>query len=152
LTPDAIASALAGLGYPGFSWRKRGKPVNPAAVLVAALLRTDLEYRLAEALPWLVATFPALDWDWVIGRTKLADVQNRLGFVVQLALSHNPKAAALKSVLNRLERARLCAGRGPRPRARIGQGTHLAATTPRPGSGTMDAFDGSPPRALPDVS
>jgi hypothetical protein len=43
---------LSGLGYPGFA-HLRARKANPAAVVLAALLRADMEARLAEALPWV---------------------------------------------------------------------------------------------------
>ena len=82
--PDNLARRLAGLGYPGFS-HLRGIRANPAVVLLDALVQNDLEVRLAEALPWVVLTYPDLDWVWLVREAKLRDVQNRLGFVVELA-------------------------------------------------------------------
>ncbi len=38
--------------------------------------------RLAEALPWVVLTYPDMDWPWLTREVKLQDAQNRLGFVV----------------------------------------------------------------------
>ena len=54
---DALARQLAGLGYPGFAHLRHAK-ANPAAVLLEALVQADLEVRLAEALPWVVLTYP----------------------------------------------------------------------------------------------
>src|SRR5487761_122118 len=84
-TDDALlARQLSGLGYPGFA-HLRARKANPAAVVVAALLRRDLETRLAEALPWVLLTYPELDWSWLVRHAKLQDVQNRLGFLVAVA-------------------------------------------------------------------
>ena len=83
---QTLAEELAALGYPGFSymgWRKRK---NPAEVLVAALCQRDLESRIAEALPWVLLHYPQLDRNWVVGQVRLHNLQNRLGFVVTLAL------------------------------------------------------------------
>jgi transcriptional regulator with XRE-family HTH domain len=113
-TDDALlARQLAGLGYPGFS-HLRPRKANPAAVVLAALLREDLETRSAEALPWVLMTYPDLDWSWLIRHAKLQDVQNRLGFLVAMAKSLTADRPEYQSVFNQLslaeqqlERARL---------------------------------------------
>lgn len=108
-----LARQLAALGYPGFA-HLRPRKANPAAVLLDALLQSDLETRLAEALPWVLLTFPDLDWAWLVRHAKLHDVQNRLGFVVAIAkglAADRPEFESahtqLSSVEQQLERARL---------------------------------------------
>ena len=111
--PNRLARQLAGLGYPGLA-HLRALKANPAAVVLEALVQQDLEVRLAEALPWVLLTYPDLDWTWLVREAKLQDVQNRLGFLVALAKS---LAAArprfqralepLSRVEKQLERARL---------------------------------------------
>lgn len=111
---DALfARQLCGLGYPGFA-HLRPRKVNPVAVVLAALLREDLETRLAEALPWVLLTYPDLDWSWLIRHAKLQDVQNRLGFLVAVAkglAADKPESQSafnqLRAAEQRLERARL---------------------------------------------
>jgi transcriptional regulator with XRE-family HTH domain len=111
-TPDALASQLGALGYRGFAHR-RGRVVNPAALLFQALSEDDLDVRVAEALPWIAMTYPDLDWAWLVREMKLKDLQNRLGFVVALARDlavREGRADAVRSlsvVLEQLERARL---------------------------------------------
>jgi len=81
-----LAHQLANLGYPGFAHLRSGKyKANPAMVVLDALLQKNLETRIAEALPWVVATYSNLRWDWLVQQAKLNDIQNRLGFVVDLA-------------------------------------------------------------------
>jgi len=80
-----LAAALADLGYPGFRHLRAETRTNPAVVLLAAIAASDVEVRVIEALPWLVAEYNDLDWDWLIRESKLRDVQNRLGFLVTLA-------------------------------------------------------------------
>ena len=111
---DRLAADLADLGYPGFAHLVRSRRVtrNPAAVLLDALQVDHLEARAVEALPWLVATFPDLDWDWLVPRAKALDLQNRLGFVVTLARqlaerSKSPTAESLRAREAGLERSRL---------------------------------------------
>jgi transcriptional regulator with XRE-family HTH domain len=111
--PNRLAQQLAGLGYPGFA-HLRGRKANPAVVLLEALVQPDLEVRLAEALPWVVLTYPDLDWSWLMRQARLWDVQNRLGFVVSTARSLattqrrlQPALERLAPVVQHLERARL---------------------------------------------
>jgi transcriptional regulator with XRE-family HTH domain len=110
---DTLARQLAGLGYPGFAHLRHAK-VNPAAVLLEALVQEDLEVRLAEALPWVVLTYPDMDWPWLIREVKLRDAQNRLGFVVAMARDLAATRSRFRPALDRisfaaleLERARL---------------------------------------------
>ena len=110
---DALARQLAGLGYPGFAHLRHAK-ANPAAVLLEALVQEDLEVRLAEALPWVVLTYPDMDWPWLIREVKLRDAQNRLGFVVAMARDLAATRSRFRPALDRissaaieLERARL---------------------------------------------
>jgi transcriptional regulator with XRE-family HTH domain len=108
-----LARQLSGLGYPGFA-HLRARKANPAAVVLAALLQTDLDTRLAEALPWVLMTYPDLDWPWLIRHAKLQDVQNRLGFLVAVAKGLAADRPESHSAFNhlcvaeqQLERARL---------------------------------------------
>ncbi len=110
---DTIARQLAGLGYPGFAHLRHAK-TNPAAVLLESLVQEDLEVRFAEALPWVVVTYPDMDWPWLIREAKLRDAQNRLGFVVAMARElaatrrrFRPALEQLASAAIELERARL---------------------------------------------
>jgi transcriptional regulator with XRE-family HTH domain len=64
-----LAHQLASLGYPGFGHLGAGGyKANPASVVLDALLQRNLETRLSEALPWVVATYPNLQWDCLIER------------------------------------------------------------------------------------
>ena len=87
LPGDAVARALGTLGYPGFAHQSARKAMNPAQVLLGALLSPELDARLAEGLAWLLGTFPDLDWQWLLPKAKQHDLQNRLGFLVELARS-----------------------------------------------------------------
>jgi transcriptional regulator with XRE-family HTH domain len=111
--PNTLARQLAGLGYPGFA-HLRGRKANPAVVLLEALVQEDLEVRLAEALPWVVLTYPDMDWPWLMREVKLRDTQNRLGFVVAMARDlaatrprYRPALERISSAAQGLERARL---------------------------------------------
>lgn len=110
-----LARDFARLGYPGFGYlRSRNwTPKNPGDVLLTALGQNDLEARVVEALPWLVLRYWMLDWDWVVSEAKVRDLQNRLGFVVNLARQLSERAPdprrtrTLAAVEARLYRSRL---------------------------------------------
>jgi transcriptional regulator with XRE-family HTH domain len=108
-----LAGQLSGLGYPGFA-HLRPRKANPAAIILEALLQKDLEVRLTEALPWVMLTYPDLDWSWLTGHAKLQDAQNRLGFLVAVAKNLatgraelQPAFEQLSLIEEKLERARL---------------------------------------------
>jgi transcriptional regulator with XRE-family HTH domain len=114
LDHDELGSDLANLGHPGFQYMRRLRQAtrNPAGVLLSALRETELEPRLAEALPWVVASYPALEWDWLIPLVKTFDLQNKLGFVVTLARqlaerNRSPSVEALRGIEAVLEQSRL---------------------------------------------
>jgi hypothetical protein len=110
---EQLADALGALGYPGFAYLKRGRRLNPAQLLVVALQQPNLETRLVEALPWVALHYPNLDWEWLLERAKVNDLQNRLGFVLSLARrlaerkSDAQTAAQLAQWEQRLDRSRL---------------------------------------------
>ena len=105
LNHEELKADLGALGYPGFSYL-RGKPTrNPTQLLSYALNQPDLDARVVEALPWVTSTFEEMDWDWLVGNSKLHDRQNRLGFVVTLAKKFAERAgdAARAENLSRYE-------------------------------------------------
>jgi transcriptional regulator with XRE-family HTH domain len=110
---DQFARDLGVLEYPGFSYMQGGRKRNPVELLAAALCTANLDTRLVEALPWIVYRFTDLDWDWLTAAVKLKDVQNRLGYVINLARqiaerSGDPDKVALLAERERmLERSRL---------------------------------------------
>src|SRR5215472_16888081 len=90
---EKLRAELAALGYPGFAHLRGRRRHNPAEVLLQALNESDLDSRVVEGLPWLVARYADMDWDWLVQNAKVSDRQNRLGFVTTLAL----QLAAAKS-------------------------------------------------------
>jgi transcriptional regulator with XRE-family HTH domain len=110
----ALARNLAALGYPGLAYLgARRRKRNPAEVLVSGLGTADLDSRLIEALPWVVWNFPDIDWRWVTRVAKLNDLQNRLGFVTNMARriaekhGEEEKARLMAERATELERSRL---------------------------------------------
>lgn len=87
VTSDYLACELASLGYPGFAHLRRSgvKRVNPAEYLLSALQQRNVEARLAEGLPWVVARYPDMDFDWLVPQARMRNLQNRLGFAITLA-------------------------------------------------------------------
>jgi len=110
---DALAADLASLGYPGFAYLKSRGKKNPTEVLLSALSSNNLEARLVEALPWILLTYPNLEWQSLTAAAKLRNLQNRLGFVTSLArrLAENrgdqTTAQLLQEQENSLSRSRL---------------------------------------------
>jgi DNA-binding XRE family transcriptional regulator len=113
VSAQQLAEALGSLGYPGFAYLKRGTHWHPAQVVLSGLQQSNLEARLAEALPWVVLHYPTLNWTWLVEHAKLNNVQNRLGFVLTLARAlaerarDSATASKLRGVEEQLERARL---------------------------------------------
>jgi transcriptional regulator with XRE-family HTH domain len=113
LDESEFKSELGALGYPGFSYLRGKSHYNPARLLFLALDQDELDRRVVEALPWLVYRYPEMDWEWLTGKAKLNDRQNRLGFVVDIAEEFAEKAgeASRKKSLSQnkavIERSRL---------------------------------------------
>lgn len=105
VSDDQLAADLATLGYPGFSYLKSSNPKNPAVVLLSALKADNCEARSVEALPWVVLTFPDMNWTQLVRAAKVNDLQNRLGFVVQVArgVAEHQDNATLTAKLCRVE-------------------------------------------------
>jgi len=105
--------ALGALGYPGFRYLAGERVWNPAEFLLKALDEENLDARVTEALPWVVARYVGLDWRWLEAQVRLRDRQNRLAYVVSVALEglraqrKEKEVEVLRASLARLERGRL---------------------------------------------
>lgn len=105
--------ALGSLGYPGYAYLGGTAKVNPAEFLMRAIDSDDLDSRVTEGLPWVVASFPLLNWDWLFVNAKIRNRQNRLAFIISLAseVARNRADSALETELSErvagLERSRL---------------------------------------------
>jgi len=82
---DQLTAELSALGYPGFSHYKPGRRRNPVDLLLSALNADQRDARLIEALPWLLVKYHELDWNALVATAKIYDLQNRLGFVINIA-------------------------------------------------------------------
>jgi len=52
-----------------------------------ALSQPTLDARITEALPWLLREYAGkVNWTWLVRQAKLRNLQNRMGFVTQLAM------------------------------------------------------------------
>lgn len=115
VTDGQLVSDLADLGYTGFSHlkRARARKKNPADVLLRALNSRKRDVRLVEALPWLLLSFPNLKWNEVLRVARTYDLQNRLGYVTNVARllaereGQHEKAAKLKKYEAELEHSLL---------------------------------------------
>ena len=105
---------LGELGYPGYSYLATGRGlVNPALLVLSVLETPAAPARVLEALPWLLAHYVDLNWEWLLTRVKAANLQNRLGYLVGLARQvaenqdRHDAAEKLASVAQQLDEARL---------------------------------------------
>jgi len=89
-SPDDLQKSFAALGYPGFRHLHSTEAQNPAQVVLNAVVQRDLDARLVEALPWTLAKYTDLNWEWLRDQAKLRNAQNRLGYLVGLALQTVP--------------------------------------------------------------
>jgi transcriptional regulator with XRE-family HTH domain len=111
-----LAESLAKLGYPGFAYMRTWVlKKNPAEVLLTALGQDKLEARVAEALPWVAMHCGHHTSNWLVEQARKFNLQNRLGFVVSLALqvaeralSHdNTRVQSLRELRSKLDESRL---------------------------------------------
>ena len=103
---DRFRATLSAFGYPGFAHVPPARPkFSPDNLLLSVLGTPDADARVVEALPWLVRHYAGqLGLDWLVRQAKIRNLQNRLGFVLELARADLP---ALSTAVHELERARL---------------------------------------------
>src|SRR5216683_2674788 len=118
LVQAQVAESLAKLGYPGFAYmRTRVSKKNPAEVLLTALGQDKLEARVAEALPWVAMHCGHHTSNWLVEQARKFNLQNRLGFVVSLALQvvervpgsgqESARVQSLRELRSKLDESRL---------------------------------------------
>ena len=100
-----FASNLSALGYPGFAHLPPARSKRtPQFLLMSVLAKPDACSRVAEALRWLVREYAdKMDLQWLVRQAKLKGLQNRLGFLLQLAAVETP---GILSAARELELAR----------------------------------------------
>lgn len=111
---ELLKEHLGNLGYPGFAYLARmPRKVDPLVVLLDALSTEDLDQRVVEALPWVLAHQRNLDWRKLTDEVRLRNLQNRLGFLLEVTVQATKKlhfsaaAVELEPWLNWLREARL---------------------------------------------
>ena len=106
MSDDRFRAQLSALGYSGFAHVAKSRPKPRAAdFLMVVLARPDADARVVEALPWLVGAYrKQLDFGWLVRQAKLQNLQNRLGFLLQVAGVDTPEGLL---AVRELERARL---------------------------------------------
>jgi hypothetical protein len=82
-----FAADLAALGYPGFAAHDGHAPRNPAALVVEILRRDHVAPAVTAAIPWVLLRFPQINIEWLVAQARLNNLQNRLGFLTELALA-----------------------------------------------------------------
>ena len=84
---DADLAADAGaLGYPAFAAAAARRPRNPAAVIVSILARQQVAPSVMAAVPWLLLAHAEIDAALLVAQVRLRNLQNRLGFLTDLAI------------------------------------------------------------------
>jgi transcriptional regulator with XRE-family HTH domain len=111
ITDDRLTAQISSLGYPGFTHVEPARPAaEPAVVLLNALSRPTVDARVTEALPWLAREYAdTMNWSWLVQQAKLRNLQNRLGFLIQIASTSQMTEPAMKNALDELDKARLLA-------------------------------------------
>lgn len=110
---DAVAFELAALGYPGFAHLRGGRKREPAEVILRALKVVNLEPRIVEGLSWVLLACADLDWEILVDQAVANDLQNKLGFLTNVArrlaerLGRVETASLLKERETILARSRL---------------------------------------------
>ena len=113
---DADLAADAGaLGYPTFAAYAGPRRRNPAAVIVSILARDQVAPGVMAAVPWLLLSHPGFDTAWLVDQVRLRNLQNRLGFLTDLALElagasftiDDAHAGELRVLRDKLEESRL---------------------------------------------
>ena len=103
---NSFRAQLSALGYPGFSHVPPARPKpSPDHLLLSVLARPDADSRVVEGLPWLVQQYARqMDLNWLVRQAKLQILQNRLGFLLQVAGVDTQEASP---AVRELEQARL---------------------------------------------
>jgi hypothetical protein len=84
--PERFKEELGYLGYPGFAYLALvHREVNATNFVRDALSTEDLDQRVVEALPWVLAN-KELNWRRLIEELRSCNVHNRLGFLLEVTV------------------------------------------------------------------
>jgi hypothetical protein len=110
LDAEWFRAQLAAHGYPGFGHlERRERRVELSRLLLWGLSAGDMDARVCQGLIYLARTCATrIRWDWLMAQAKLRNLQNRLGFLVDLAI-HPGEPGGLARVRDELANARLLA-------------------------------------------
>jgi len=107
---DKFRAQLSALGYAGFAHIAPARCPEPSSFLMEAISQPDLDARITAALPWLACERAVqIDWPWLVREAKQRDLQNRLGFLTEMATGGSSGPRAVKLAKDELHRARLLA-------------------------------------------
>lgn len=81
-----LAADLGALGYPPFAGGRPRRARNPAAVVLAIISPRQVAPNVMNAVPWVLLTFPGIDAAWLTDQARRRNLQNRLGFLTDLAI------------------------------------------------------------------
>jgi hypothetical protein len=103
---DTFRAQMSRLGYSAFAHIKPPRAKSrPDLLLWSVLSRSDADSRIVEALPWLIRTYAAqMNFTWLVRQAKLHNLQNRLGYLLQLSGATSPEVPL---AIRELEDARL---------------------------------------------
>jgi len=107
---DKFRAQLSALGYAGFAHIAPARSPEPSSFLMEAISQPDLDARITASLPWLACErAEQIDWPWLVREVKLQDLQNRLGFLTEMATRGPSPPIAVESAKDELHKARLIA-------------------------------------------
>ena len=88
-----LAADLGVLGYAAFAAAAasaRRAPFlgakNPAAVIISILARQQVAPSVMAGVPWLLLSHTGIDTAWLVDQARRRNLQNRLGFLTDLAI------------------------------------------------------------------
>jgi transcriptional regulator with XRE-family HTH domain len=111
---DDFRRHLAALGYAPMAHIPKARSAKePEQLLLSILSAADVDPRVVEGLPWLVREYAArIDFAWLVRHAKLRNLQNRLGFLLQVAgvEGHETAAQAIRELedVRLLQESTLC--------------------------------------------
>ena len=108
---QVFAEHLANLGWQPFGYVKNPhrRVLNPAEVLLTGLAQDNLEIRAVEALTWVLLQVDETVHPWLVRNARVWNLQNRLGYLTDLARRLEPDRTGLGELWEQLDASRLAA-------------------------------------------